>query len=80
MVRVWLHPSHLSQHFIAHNTVLDFSFWSKEERALYRKKGEKAGARVQLYWLDAPDEVWEREGGGERKRVRMSMFQAHFLL
>jgi predicted kinase len=43
------------------NVILEFGFWSYEERADYRRRGEALGARVELRFLAVPyDELWRR--------------------
>lgn len=39
------------------NVVLDYGLWSRAERDSFRKKGEQAGAEVQLVFLDVPLDV-----------------------
>ena len=46
---------------LGNNVVLDYGFWSQEERELYRARGQALGADVQLHVLDLPlDELWAR--------------------
>lgn len=43
------------------NVVVDFSFWNKENRALYRNIIKKAGGTVELVYMKADKELlWER--------------------
>jgi len=43
------------------DVILEFGFWSREERARYRSEAEALGARVELRYLDVPrDELWAR--------------------
>jgi len=43
------------------DVILEFGFWSREERARYRNEAEALGARVELRYLDVPrDELWAR--------------------
>jgi predicted kinase len=43
------------------NVVLEWGFWSREERARYRAWGEALGARVELRYLEVGrDELWAR--------------------
>jgi predicted kinase len=43
------------------NVVLEWGFWSREERLRYRVEAEALGARVELRYLDvARDELWAR--------------------
>jgi predicted kinase len=43
------------------NVVLDYGFWTKEERASFRKQAESIGARVKLISLEVPrEELWRR--------------------
>ncbi|HTQ09797.1 MAG TPA: ATP-binding protein [Fimbriimonadaceae bacterium] len=41
--------------------VLEFGFWSEEERSLYSMGALELGARIELYYLEASfDTLWER--------------------
>jgi hypothetical protein len=43
------------------DVVLEWGFWSKDERARYRAQAEALGARVELRYLDVGrNELWER--------------------
>lgn len=43
------------------DVILEWGFWSREERARYRAIAEEGGARVRLVFLDVPlDELWAR--------------------
>src|SRR5215831_14557769 len=43
------------------NVVLDFGFWSREERERFRALGAALGARTEVHALVAPlDELWTR--------------------
>jgi len=43
------------------DVVLEFGFWSREERAQFRSQAEALGARVELLYLEASrDELWAR--------------------
>jgi predicted kinase len=43
------------------NVILEWGFWSHEERMHYRTQAEALGARVELYFLDvARAELWAR--------------------
>jgi len=43
------------------DVILEFGFWSREERTRYRNEAETLGARVELRYLDIPrDELWAR--------------------
>jgi predicted kinase len=43
------------------NVILEWGFWSREERMYYRTQAEALGARVELYFLDvARAELWAR--------------------
>ncbi|CAA9563896.1 MAG: hypothetical protein AVDCRST_MAG18-1311 [uncultured Thermomicrobiales bacterium] len=43
------------------NVVLDWGFWSRAERAAYRKRAEELGASVRVVFLAATvDELWSR--------------------
>jgi predicted kinase len=43
------------------NVVLDWGFWSRAERAMYRQQAEALGATVRLIFLDLPlDKLWSR--------------------
>ena len=43
------------------SVVLDWGFWSQEERRSYGAQGEQLGATVQVIFLDAEiDELWAR--------------------
>ena len=43
------------------DVILEFGFWSREERMRYRAEAEALGARVELRYLDVPrDELWSR--------------------
>ena len=46
------------------NVVMDFGFWSREERDRFRQGAASVGARFELRFLDAPlDELWARVQG-----------------
>ncbi len=36
------------------SVVLDWGLWTREERSLYRQRGEALGARVKVEYVDAP--------------------------
>ncbi|MFN8434160.1 MAG: AAA family ATPase [Anaerolineales bacterium] len=41
--------------------ILEFGFWSKQERAYFRNEAEKLGAKVQLHYLNVElEELWRR--------------------
>ena len=43
------------------NVVLDWGFWSKEERTKYRTEAESIGAKVKVIFLNVPlEELWKR--------------------
>jgi predicted kinase len=43
------------------NVVLEFGFWSREERIRFRTEAEALGARVELHYLDVDvNKLWER--------------------
>lgn len=43
------------------NVILENGFWAKEERDRYRDVARNLGAKVELYFVDAPfDTLWER--------------------
>lgn len=43
------------------SVILENGFWSRTERASYRAQAEALGARVELHYLDVPqDELWAR--------------------
>jgi predicted kinase len=43
------------------DVVLEWGFWSRDERARYRVEAEALGARVELHYLEAGrDELWAR--------------------
>ena len=43
------------------HVILEFGFWSKQEREYFRKEAETLGATVRLYYLNVEaDELWER--------------------
>ena len=43
------------------DVILEFGFWSREERTRYRTQAKALGARVELRYLDVPrDELWAR--------------------
>ncbi len=43
------------------NVVLDWGFWSRAERAMYRMRAEELGVRAQIVFLDAAiEELWAR--------------------
>ncbi|MCQ3938964.1 MAG: kinase [Chloroflexi bacterium] len=43
------------------NVILEWGFWSKQERIRYREEAGALGAAVKLYYLDASlDELWSR--------------------
>lgn len=43
------------------HVILEFGFWSKQEREYFRKEAEKLGANVRLFYLNVePEELWKR--------------------
>lgn len=43
------------------NVALDWGFWSRAERSMYRARAEALGARTCIVFLDAPiDQLWAR--------------------
>lgn len=43
------------------NVILEWGFWSKEERTTYRTEAENLGAHVVLHYLEVSvDELWRR--------------------
>lgn len=43
------------------NVILEWGFWSQEEREYYRKEAESIGAKVKLYYLNVEiSEIWNR--------------------
>lgn len=43
------------------DVVLEFGFWSREERLAFRREAEALGARVELRYLEVSrDELWNR--------------------
>ena len=43
------------------SVILEWGFWSREERARYRSEAEALGIRVELLYLDVErDELWSR--------------------
>jgi predicted kinase len=43
------------------NVVMDFGFWSREERDRFRQGAKVVGARFELKFLDVPlEELWTR--------------------
>jgi predicted kinase len=43
------------------DVVLEWGFWSRQERASYRARAEALGARVELHYLEVGhDELWAR--------------------
>jgi predicted kinase len=46
---------------LGQSVVLDFGFWTRAERAAYRREAERLGARVTVEFRDATvDELWWR--------------------
>ena len=39
------------------DVVLDFAFWTRADRNIYRRRARDAGARVVLYFVDTPEPV-----------------------
>ena len=50
------------------NVVLDWGFWTKEEREFARKYYGQHGISCELHYLDVPDELW-RQRIAERNRL-----------
>jgi predicted kinase len=51
------------------NVVLEWGFWSRAERAHFRRRAELLGAAGRLIFPDAsPDELWERIAGRDESR------------
>ncbi|MCB0033602.1 MAG: AAA family ATPase, partial [Anaerolineales bacterium] len=43
------------------NVILEWGFWSQEERAYYRREAEALGAEVELHYLEVGrEELWAR--------------------
>jgi predicted kinase len=43
------------------DVILEWGFWSRQERLYYRAEAEALGAKVELHYLDVPlDELWAR--------------------
>ncbi len=43
------------------DVVIEWGFWSREERQVFRERAQAIGARVELRFLDVPlDELWDR--------------------
>lgn len=43
------------------NVILEWGFWSRQERIYYRTEAEALGAQVELHYLDVSlDELWAR--------------------
>jgi predicted kinase len=52
------------------DVVLDWGFWSRTERAVYRRAGDALGARVRVVFLDtALDELWARVSRREESQA-----------
>ena len=46
---------------LGQNVILEWGFWSRQERAQYRREAESLGATVMLHYLSAArDELWSR--------------------
>lgn len=46
---------------LGQNVILEWGFWPREERELYRARAQALGAQVEIYVLLAPiDTLWER--------------------
>ncbi len=39
------------------DVILDFGFWSRSERDEFRGRAKELGARVELHFLDVPEEM-----------------------
>jgi predicted kinase len=47
--------------FLGVDVVLEFGFWSRQERTFFRKEAEALGAKVELRYLEVSrDELWAR--------------------
>lgn len=56
---LWQHAKRLLK--LGMTAILENGFWSKTEREGYLATGKNLGARVELYFVDAPfTELWER--------------------
>lgn len=56
---LWQHAQKLLQ--LGLTVILENGFWSRTERAGYLATGKNLGAKVELYFVDAPfAELWER--------------------
>jgi len=43
------------------DVILDFGFWSKAERDVFRRKAHAVGAAFRIHYMDVPhDTIWER--------------------
>lgn len=67
------------------DTILDFGFWSKEERADFTSRAQKLGASVKISFLDVPVEELRRrlrkrnEHGGVRIELeQLELYAALF--
>lgn len=55
------------------NAILENGFWVREERNIYLDIGHKIGAKVELYFVDAPFEIlWKRV---EKRNSNLNEFQ-----
>lgn len=61
------------------DVVLDFSFWSKSERRLWREKAVLLGAEVQLYFFECPTEIMRQRLHTRNERV-LSGIERHFFI
>ena len=51
------------------NVILENGFWGKDERTMYRDTARNLGAKVELHYLDVPDEeLWKRIEKRNRNR------------
>jgi len=71
----------VAQKFLTHgiDVILDFSFWGKFERQMWRERAEAVGAVVQLYYLQCPVEIMRRRLKARNARVEAGL-ERHFLV
>lgn len=56
------------------DVILDFGFWSRKERALYRKRARSIGAKTILYFLDVPYGLLKKRIASRNRKIKKGDF------
>lgn len=57
------------------DVILDFGFWTKSERDVFRQKAHALGADCKIHYMDVPaDVIWERLDARNRSAGKNAVF------